>query len=210
MSEKELRRYSQIVVDGNRAGAEPRDAARGRFSRRRFQRPQIGIASTWSMVTPCNMHIGGSLTKPRRPPMPPGQGRRFQHDQRIGRHLHGHPGMRYSLVSREIIADSIEAVAAPKGLTAGCDRRLRQEHAGLRHGHGAAQPPACSSMAARSSPAPSAATSFRYSRPSAPRRPARSMTTSCSKSSRPRFRARAPAAACTRPTRWHRQSRPSA
>ena len=57
MEEKELRLYSRIVVDGveqapSRAmlravGSEEED----------FRKPQVGIASTWSMITPCNMHI---------------------------------------------------------------------------------------------------------------------------------------------------------
>ena len=59
MSEKELRRYSRVVVDGvEQAPSRAMLRAVG-FSEEDFQRPQIGIASTWSMVTPCNMHIGG-------------------------------------------------------------------------------------------------------------------------------------------------------
>ena len=59
MSEKELRRYSRVVVDGvEQAPSRAMLRAVG-FSEDDFQRPQIGIASTWSMVTPCNMHIDG-------------------------------------------------------------------------------------------------------------------------------------------------------
>ena len=59
MSKKELRRYSRIVVDGvEQAPSRAMLRAVG-FSEDDFSRPQIGIASTWSMVTPCNMHIGG-------------------------------------------------------------------------------------------------------------------------------------------------------
>ena len=57
MSDKELRRYSRVVVDGvEQAPSRAMLRAVG-FSEEDFQRPQIGIASTWSMVTPCNMHI---------------------------------------------------------------------------------------------------------------------------------------------------------
>ena len=53
----------------------------------------------------------------------------------------GTPGMRYSLVSREVIADSIETVVGRRGLRRlRGHRRLRQEHARLRDGHGAPEP----------------------------------------------------------------------
>ncbi|NNF41289.1 MAG: hypothetical protein HKN64_07900, partial [Woeseiaceae bacterium] len=52
MSEKDLRRYSRVVVDGvEQAPSRAMLRAVG-FTERDFQRPQIGIASTWSMVTP--------------------------------------------------------------------------------------------------------------------------------------------------------------
>ena len=57
MDEKELRRYSRVVVDGD-AQAPSRAMLRAvGFTDEDFHRPQIGIASTWAMTTPCNMHI---------------------------------------------------------------------------------------------------------------------------------------------------------
>jgi len=54
---KKLRTHSSIVVDGTeRAPSRAMLRAVG-FKDGDFQKPQIGIASTWSMVTPCNMHI---------------------------------------------------------------------------------------------------------------------------------------------------------
>ncbi len=51
------RPHSSIVVDGaDRAPSRAMLHAVG-FGRKDFQKPQIGMASTWSMVTPCNMHI---------------------------------------------------------------------------------------------------------------------------------------------------------
>ena len=51
------RRYSSVVVDGV-AQAPSRAMLRAvGFTEADFQKSQIGIASTWSMVTPCNMHI---------------------------------------------------------------------------------------------------------------------------------------------------------
>ena len=57
MDEKKLRRYSRVVVDGvEQAPSRAMLRAVG-FEEKDFSRPQIGIASTWSMITPCNMHI---------------------------------------------------------------------------------------------------------------------------------------------------------
>jgi len=51
------RKYSSIVTDGyERAPSRAMLRAVG-FKTQDFKKPQIGIASTWSMVTPCNMHI---------------------------------------------------------------------------------------------------------------------------------------------------------
>jgi len=130
MEEKELRRYSRIVVDGV-AQAPSRAMLRAvGFGEDDFNRPQVGIASTWSMITPCNMHIH-DLAKIA------GEGT----DAAGGKSVifntitvsdgiaMGTPGMRYSLVSREIIADSIEAVAGAEGFDGliaigGCDKNM--------------------------------------------------------------------------------------
>ena len=51
------RRYSRVVVDGPaRAPARSMLRAVG-FNDADFSKPQVGIASTWSNLTPCNMHI---------------------------------------------------------------------------------------------------------------------------------------------------------
>ena len=51
------RTFSSLVVDGmERAPSRAMLHAVG-FNNEDFKKPQIGIASTWSMVTPCNMHI---------------------------------------------------------------------------------------------------------------------------------------------------------
>ena len=52
-----MRQYSSQVVDGvERAPSRSMLRAVG-FNDEDFKKPQIGVASTWSMVTPCNMHI---------------------------------------------------------------------------------------------------------------------------------------------------------
>jgi dihydroxy-acid dehydratase len=130
MSEKELRRYSRIVVDGvEQAPSRAMLRAVG-FSEDDFNRPQIGIASTWSMVTPCNMHIGGLADEAARAASTAGgKGVVFNTISVSDGISMGTPGMRYSLVSREIIADSIEAVAGAEGFDGliaigGCDKNM--------------------------------------------------------------------------------------
>ena len=57
MEEKELRRYSRVVVDGDEQASSRAMLRAVGFTEDDFQRPQVGIASTWAMTTPCNMHI---------------------------------------------------------------------------------------------------------------------------------------------------------
>ena len=100
------------------------------FNEDDFQRPQIGIASTWSMVTPCNMHIGDLADQAAKAADAAGaKGVIFNTISVSDGISMGTPGMRYSLVSREIIADSIEAVTAAEGFDGivaigGCDKNM--------------------------------------------------------------------------------------
>ena len=130
MEEKELRRYSRVVVDGDeRAPSRAMLRAVG-FTKDDFERPQIGIASTWSMVTPCNMHIGDLANEASlAADQAGGKGVVFNTMTVSDGISMGTPGMRYSLVSREIIADSIEAVTAAEGFDGlvaigGCDKNM--------------------------------------------------------------------------------------
>jgi len=130
MSDKDLRRYSRIVVDGV-AQAPSRAMLRAvGFSEDDFKRPQIGVASTWSMVTPCNMHINGLADEAAEAATEAGgKGVIFNTISVSDGISMGTPGMRYSLVSREIIADSIEAVAGAEGFDGiiaigGCDKNM--------------------------------------------------------------------------------------
>jgi dihydroxy-acid dehydratase len=130
MSDKKLRRYSRVVVDGvEQAPSRAMLRAVG-FTEQDFERPQIGIASTWSMVTPCNMHIGGLAEEAAKgADEAGGKGVVFNTISVSDGISMGTPGMRYSLVSREIIADSIEAVVAAEGFDGvvaigGCDKNM--------------------------------------------------------------------------------------
>ena len=130
MTEKELRRYSRVVVDGvEQAPSRAMLRAVG-FSDKDFSKPQIGIASTWSMVTPCNMHID-QLAKEAATAADGAGGKAviFNTISVSDGISMGTPGMRYSLVSREIIADSIEAVVGAQGFDGlitigGCDKNM--------------------------------------------------------------------------------------
>lgn len=130
MSDKDLRRYSRVVVDGDEQAPSRAMLRAVGFSEEDFQRPQIGVASTWSMVTPCNMHIDGLADEAvKGANASGGKGVIFNTISVSDGISMGTPGMRYSLVSREIIADSIEAVAAAEGFDGlvtigGCDKNM--------------------------------------------------------------------------------------
>lgn len=129
-SDDKTRSFSSLVVDGmERAPSRAMLHAVG-FKNEDFKKPQVGIASTWSMVTPCNMHINRLADDAARGV-----------DQANGKAVifntitisdgisMGTEGMKYSLVSREVIADSIETVVGCQGFDGivaigGCDKNM--------------------------------------------------------------------------------------
>ncbi|HLE25103.1 MAG TPA: dihydroxy-acid dehydratase [Thermodesulfobacteriota bacterium] len=124
------RKYSSIYVDGaERAPSRSMLRAVG-FKDEDFQKPVIGIASTWSMVTPCNMHIDKlALEAGHGVDSSGGKSIIFNTITVSDGISMGTPGMRYSLVSREVIADSIETVAGAEGFDGlvaigGCDKNM--------------------------------------------------------------------------------------
>ena len=131
MSQDSLPRpHSSQVVDGaDRAASRAMLHAVG-FNRDDFQKPQIGIASTWSQVTPCNMHIDRlALEAAKGADAAGGKSMIFNTITISDGISMGTEGMKYSLVSREVIADSIETVAACEGLDGvvaigGCDKNM--------------------------------------------------------------------------------------
>ena len=130
MSEKDPRKYSHIVVDGvEQAPSRAMLRAVG-FSDDDFKKPQVGIASTWSMVTPCNMHIN-KLAEDVNGAVDAAQGKGVIYNTiTISDGISmGTEGMKYSLVSREVIADSIETVSGCMGhdgiiAIGGCDKNM--------------------------------------------------------------------------------------
>ncbi|MDG1249672.1 MAG: dihydroxy-acid dehydratase [Gammaproteobacteria bacterium] len=127
---KKLRTHSSIVVDGTeRAPSRAMLRAVG-FKDADFEKPQIGIASTWSMVTPCNMHINTLAEKAAAgADSAGGKGVIFNTITISDGISMGSEGMKYSLVSREVIADSIETVSGCEGFDGvvaigGCDKNM--------------------------------------------------------------------------------------
>jgi dihydroxy-acid dehydratase len=124
------RRYSRSVVDGlEHAPGRAMLRAVG-FTDGDFAKPQVGIASTWSMVTPCNMHINELAKEAGIGADRAGAKSVVFNTITVSDGISmGTPGMRYSLVSREVIADSIEAVVAAEGFDGlvaigGCDKNM--------------------------------------------------------------------------------------
>ena len=124
------RAHSAIVVDGpERAPSRAMLHAVG-FERKDFKKSQVGVASTWSMVTPCNMHID-KLAKDVCRGIDGNGGKAVEFNTiTISDGISmGTEGMKYSLVSREVIADSIDTVVGCEGLDGvvtigGCDKNM--------------------------------------------------------------------------------------
>ena len=124
------RQFSSLVVDGpDRAPSRAMLRAVG-FTDADFKKPVVGIASTWSMVTPCNMHIDRLAIQAAKGADEAGGKAIIFGTITVSDGISmGTPGMRYSLVSREIIADSVEAVAGAEGFDGlvtigGCDKNM--------------------------------------------------------------------------------------
>lgn len=126
----DARRFSSERVDGIvKAPARAMLRAVG-FKDSDFRKPVIGVASTWSNLTPCNMHIDG-LAKRAAAAVDDSGGKSITFGTiTVSDGIsNGTSGMRYSLVSREVIADSIETVAAAQGFDGilaigGCDKNM--------------------------------------------------------------------------------------
>lgn len=130
MQQDKRRRYSSRLLEGVRkAPARAMLRAVG-FSDGDFRKPQVGVASTWSMVTPCNMHINGLAEEAAHGVDAAGGKSVIFNTITISDGIaNGDEGMKYSLVSREVIADSVETVAGCQGFDGlvaigGCDKNM--------------------------------------------------------------------------------------
>ena len=131
MSGKSLERaHSSLLLDGPSRAASRAMLYPVGFSDKDFTKSIVGIASTWSMVTPCNMHIDGLARESALGVDKAGGKAIIFNTITISDGISmGTEGMKYSLVSREVIADSIETVAGCQGFDGllaigGCDKNM--------------------------------------------------------------------------------------
>lgn len=124
------RPFSSQVFDGDERAAARAMLYPVGFKPGDFKKPLIGIASTWSNVTPCNMHLD-KLAREAEQGANAGGGKAIVFNTITvsdGISM-GTEGMKYSLVSREVIADSIETVVGCAGMDGfvaigGCDKNM--------------------------------------------------------------------------------------
>lgn len=127
---KDLRTNSKDISEGiNRTPNRAMLRAVG-FKDEDFKKPMVGVASTWSEVTPCNVHIDGLAREVKEGVRLGGGAPMIFNTITVADGIAmGHEGMRYSLPSREIIADSIETVVGAERLDGvvaigGCDKNM--------------------------------------------------------------------------------------
>ncbi len=124
------RRHSRLIVEGLKQSPSRAMLRAVGFTDADFGKPQIGIASTWAGVTPCNVHIAElALEAAAGADSAGGKSIVFNTITVSDGISMGSPGMRYSLVSREVIADSIETVVGAQGFdgfvaVGGCDKNM--------------------------------------------------------------------------------------
>jgi dihydroxy-acid dehydratase len=125
-----LRPYSSLVLDGPERAPSRAMLYPVGFTAEDFKKPLIGIASTWSMVTPCNMHIDQLAREAEKGANEAGGKAIVFNTISVSDGISmGSEGMKYSLVSREVIADSIETVVGCEGMDGfvaigGCDKNM--------------------------------------------------------------------------------------
>ncbi|ARI76626.1 dihydroxy-acid dehydratase [Halobacillus mangrovi] len=127
-NKKDLRIKSKVISEGvNRVPNRSMLRAVG-FTDEDFKKPMIGVASTWSEVTPCNVHIDRLAREAKSGAKENGGAPMIFNTITVSDGIAmGHEGMHYSLPSREIIADSIETVTNAERLDGvvaigGCDK----------------------------------------------------------------------------------------
>ncbi|MCW4458216.1 dihydroxy-acid dehydratase [Microbacterium sp. MPKO10] len=130
MSEFDLKPRSRVVTDGIEATTSRGMLRAVGMGDEDWDKPQIGIASSWNEITPCNLSLD-RLAQGAKEGVHSGGGYPLQFGTvsvSDGISM-GHEGMHFSLVSREVIADSVETVVMAERLDgtvllAGCDKSL--------------------------------------------------------------------------------------
>lgn len=127
---KDLRIRSKVISEGeNRTPNRAYLRALG-FEDSDFKKPMVGIASTWSEVTPCNVHIDDLARRAKDGAKEAGGAPLIFNTITVSDGISmGTEGMKYSLPSREVIADSIETVVGAENLDGfvaigGCDKNM--------------------------------------------------------------------------------------
>ena len=127
---QQQRQYSSAVVDGPQAAPRRAMLRAVGFDDKSFTLPQVGVIAAWSEVTPCNIHLDKLAVEVaggvRACGATPVRSNTITVSDGISM---GTPGMRYSLVSREVIADSVETVMGAQGAdgivaVGGCDKNI--------------------------------------------------------------------------------------
>jgi dihydroxy-acid dehydratase len=124
------RAHSRLVTDGVKQTPSRAMLRAVGYVDADFDKPSIGIATTWSNITPCNVHLDGLATTAAAAADGAGGKSRVFNTITVSDGISmGSPGMRYSLVSREVIADSIETVTGAQGFDGlvaigGCDKNM--------------------------------------------------------------------------------------
>lgn len=129
-TEKDLRIKSHVYTESNIKAPNRAMLRAVGLTDESFTKPQIGVASTWAEVTPCNIHLNDLAKKAKQGALDSGgvplQFNTITVSDGISM---GTQGMRYSLPSRDLIADSIETVVGAEnldGLVAigACDKNI--------------------------------------------------------------------------------------
>jgi dihydroxy-acid dehydratase len=126
----DTRVHSSLVFDGLKQTPSRAMLRAVGYTDRDFRKSQVGVASTWSTLTPCNMHIDRLAVAAAAGADGAGAKSTVFGTITVSDGISmGTPGMRYSLVSREVIADSIETVVGAQGFDGlvaigGCDKNM--------------------------------------------------------------------------------------
>ncbi|MFD2131876.1 dihydroxy-acid dehydratase [Pseudogracilibacillus auburnensis] len=128
--EKDLRINSKVFSEGSKQAPNRAMLRAVGLTDEDFNKPMVGIASTWSEVTPCNMHIHDLAVAAKRGAREAGAVPLIFNTITVSDSIAmGTQGMRYSLPSRDVIADSIETVVGGENLDGlltigGCDKNM--------------------------------------------------------------------------------------
>ncbi len=130
MTEIDRKPRSRVVTDGIEATTSRGMLRAVGMGDADWDKPQVGIASSWNEITPCNLSLG-RLAQAAKEGVHAGGGYPLQFGTisvSDGISM-GHEGMHFSLVSREVIADSVETVVQAERLDgtvllAGCDKSI--------------------------------------------------------------------------------------